>query len=54
MDSLESVIPLDGTHRRRHTYWFWNVVHLHALLQLLDRCLSSCVSFTNYHVIHAI
>jgi hypothetical protein len=54
MDSLESVNPLDGTHSRRHTHWIWDAVHLHALLQLLDRCLSSCVSFTDYHVTHAI
>lgn len=36
MDSLESVNSLDSTHGRRHTYWFWDAVHLHALLQLLD------------------
>lgn len=47
MDSLESVSPLDGTYRRRHTDWCWDAVHLYALLQLLDRCLSSCVSLTS-------
>ena len=53
MDSLESISPLDGTHRRRHPYWCWDAVYLHALLQLLDRCLSSCVSLVICHVPNA-
>lgn len=44
MDSLESIGPLDGTHSRRRPYWCWDAVYFHALLQLLDRRLSSCVS----------
>lgn len=52
MDSLESVNSLDSTHGRRHTYWFWDAVHLHALLQLLDRCLPSCVSLIICHAAH--
>lgn len=54
MDSLESVSPLDGTHSRRHTYWCWDAVHLHALLQLLDRCLPSCVSPTRVRVVDVV
>jgi len=44
MDSMEPIDPLDGTDFRRRPHRCWDAVHLHALFQLPNRRLSSCVS----------